>query len=243
MRLSLSLSLSQVVFGVVQKQTEEAEFERHDCRATAKPKTGKLSICGCILFDRGPDANNTEGLKSALARFRHRTGPSSQPPSSPPSPSPTSSPIHLASTSPPSSSSSQSPIAAAVGPASIRTSPSVSLSRRSSQRAAAAAAVVVGVTVSTSAVTFTSSAHPTPTTTGRRRASSTSHASSASSGPPPHNVQCHVSVNREHTYSHVSAARHVATNCERILCLYMSSCMFFSYFLTSIVLARRIWNA
>lgn len=34
-------------------------------------------FCSCILFEQGSDKNNTEGLRSALARFRHRTGPSS----------------------------------------------------------------------------------------------------------------------------------------------------------------------
>lgn len=42
---------------------------------------GKLLFCGCILFDRGPETNNTEGLKSALARLRHRTGPTHPNPS------------------------------------------------------------------------------------------------------------------------------------------------------------------
>jgi len=37
------------------------------------------------LFGKAPEKNNTEGLKSALARLR-RTGPSTQQPSPPPSP-------------------------------------------------------------------------------------------------------------------------------------------------------------
>lgn len=50
-------------------------------------------LCGCISFGTGPDKDNTEGLRSALARLRNRTGPSiPQPQPTPPaSPLPTNS--------------------------------------------------------------------------------------------------------------------------------------------------------
>lgn len=50
-------------------------------------------ICGCISLGRGPDKDNTEGLRSALARLRNRTGPSL-----PQQPTPPASPLPLAST-------------------------------------------------------------------------------------------------------------------------------------------------
>lgn len=50
-------------------------------------------LCGCISFGQGPDKDTTEGLRSALARLRNRTGPSL-----PQQPTPPASPLPLAST-------------------------------------------------------------------------------------------------------------------------------------------------
>ncbi|XP_020717136.1 rho GTPase-activating protein gacZ-like [Ceratitis capitata] len=49
-----------------------------EVQSKAHAKAFKV-FCGCILFGKGPDKNNTEGLRSALARLRNRTGPSLPP--------------------------------------------------------------------------------------------------------------------------------------------------------------------
>ncbi|EDW61977.2 uncharacterized protein Dvir_GJ22340, partial [Drosophila virilis] len=56
-------------------------------------------LCGCISFGKGPDKDNTEGLRSALARLRNRTGPSIPQPQPTPPASPLPSNTHSGSDS------------------------------------------------------------------------------------------------------------------------------------------------